>query len=287
MRGQKSAVCALCAVVVVSGLSSEASAQTPKAASGSTADAAAAPATVPAESGSFRLDIGLGLKGGLNGAWALEVPESASTRINDETKAYYPAFGLGGDIGLALDARALGIVGIETGVRLSFDNAQGYNELKDGRTDQLLIRIDQEQRTTSMRIPLLLKVGAPNGVVRPTFAFGLEFARQIDSAISYSVTEVNATEQGSVTERREARNQIEPSNYKLLSGAFGIEIDLGPVKIPIELRAQYNLDYGGEDFSQRVRVEGSGNSAVYYYNGAYQGHFGVSVGLIYDLGLLL
>jgi hypothetical protein len=239
------------------------------------------------EQGDFRLDIGVGLKGGMNGAWMLEVPENADFAFNDESKSYYSAFGLGGDIGLMVDARALGIVGIETGLRFSFDNAQGFNELKDGRTDEILIKINQEQKTTSMRIPLLLKLSTANGTVRPTFSFGLEFVRQLDTTINYDVDEITATEPESATERRVERNQIEATNYKLVSGAFGIEIDLGPVKIPIELRAQYNLDYGGESFDDRVRVEGSGGDAVYYYNGAYQGHFGINIGVIYDLGLFL
>lgn len=260
----------------------------PEAATPAKATVATRPAVEPVEPmGDFRLDIGIGVKGGLTGAWALEVPENAATSFNDESKSYYAAFGLGGDVGLMVDARALGIVGIETGLRFSFDNAEGFNELKNGSTDKILFKINQEQRTTSMRIPLLLKLSTANGTVRPTFSFGLEFVRQLDSSISYDVDEVTEIESESDTTRREERNQIETSNYKLLSGAFGIEVDLGPVKIPIELRAQYNLDYGGESFDDRVRLEGTGSDAVYYYNGAYQGHFGVNIGLIYDLGLFL
>lgn len=233
--------------------------------------------------GDFRLDISAGVKGGLNGAWALEVPENAMYRINSETKSYYPMFGLGGDFGLSVDARALGIVGLETGVKLSFDNAQGYNELNDAGSGQLLVRINQEQKTTSMRFPVLLKLSAPDGVVRPTLGLGIEFAAQTDSSITYSVDEINATEPESVTQRREERNQIEASNYKLATLTLGIEIDMGPVKVPIELRAQYNLDYGGESFEDRVRVEQpDGGQAIYYYDGAYQGHFGVTIGVLYD-----
>lgn len=247
--------------------------------------------TVPAKaqgakdnSDKFRLDVGVGVKGGLNGAWAFEVAGQGPNDIGSgESKSYYPGFGLGGDVGLALDVRALGIVGIESGFRVSFDNAEGYNELKDADSQVVLVKINQEQKTTSLRIPLLLKVGAAKGVVRPTFAVGLEFVRQTDSTISYSVDEINGRENPSTGGRREARNLIEPTNYKVVSGAFGVEIDAGPVKIPIELRAQYNLDYGGDSFAERVRVDGD----TYYYNGQYQGHFGVSVGLIYDLNLFL
>lgn len=246
--------------------------------------------TVPAatsgavdNSDKFRLDVGVGVKGGLTGAWAFEVLGQGPNPISQEKKSYYPAFGLGGDVGLALDVRALGIVGIESGFRVSFDNAEGYNELKDADSQVILVKINQEQKTTSLRIPLLLKVGAAQGIVRPTFAFGLEFVRQTDSAISYNVEEIGGREASGTSARREARNQIEPTNYKVISGAFGVEIDAGPVKIPIELRAQYNLDYGGDSFTDRVRVDGD----TYYYNGQYQGHFGVSVGLIYDLNLFL
>ena len=243
-------------------------------------------AEVPKDGG-FRLDVGIGLKGGLTGSWALEVPENNATRIGAESKSYYAGFGLGGDVGLAVDARALGIVGLETGLRVSFDNAKGYNELKAAGSQAILYTVNQEQKTSSLRIPLLLKLSTPNGTVRPTFSFGLEFVRQLDSSLSYDVVDGAASAPSDETARREARNQIETSNYKLLSGAFGIEIDLGPVKIPIEILAQYNLDYGGDSFDQRVRVEGTGGDATYYYNGAYQGHFGVNVGLIYDLGLFL
>ncbi len=230
----------------------------------------------------FRLDLTAGVKGGLNGSWALEVPENAPTRIDQQSKSYYSQFGLGGDVGLAVDVRALGIVGLETGFRFSFDNGDGYNELTQAGSDAILVRINQYQRTNSMRIPFLLKVGKPNGIVKPTFGLGVELVRQRQSTIRYDVEEINATEADDVTARREERNQIETSNYPAGTLALGIEIDTGPIKIPIELRAQYNLKYAGGSFDERVRVEGSGNDATYYYDGAYMGHFGVTIGLMYD-----
>ena len=238
----------------------------------------------PKKDTGFRLDRTAGVKGGLGGSWALEVPESATQGdpIDQQTKSYYSQFGLGGDVGLAVDVRALGIVGLETGFRFSFDNGDGYNELTQAGSDAILVRINQYQRTNSMRIPFLLKVGKPNGIVKPTFGLGIELVRQRQSTIRYDVEEINATEPDDVTTRREERNQIEPSNYPAGTLALGIEIDTGPIKIPIELRAQYNLKYAGGSFEERVRVEGSGNDATYYYDGAYMGHFGVTVGLMYD-----
>ena len=236
----------------------------------------------PKKDSGFRLDLTAGVKGGLGGSWALEVPENAQTRIDQQTKSYYSQFGLGGDVGLAVDVRALGIVGLETGLRFSFDNGDGYNELTQAGSDAILVRINQYQRTNSLRIPFLLKVGKPNGIVKPTFGLGVELVRQRQSTIRYDVEEINATEADDVTARREERNQIETSNYPAGTLALGIEIDTGPVKIPIELRAQYNLAYAGNSFSERVRVEGSGNDATYFYDGAYMGHFGVTIGLMYD-----
>ena len=242
----------------------------------------------------FRLDINVGVKGGMTGAWVFDVPAPAQSeydRISQESKAYYPAFGLGGDIGLVLDVRALGIVGIETGARFSFDNAEGYNDIKQAGSNDVLFRVTQDQSTTSLRIPLLLKLSTPDGVVRPTFAAGIEFVNQLDSAISYDVENRGGVESSSSSTRREERNQIETSSYKLVSVALGLEIDLGHVKIPIELRGQYNLDYEGENFDNRVRVEDPDpnrrNDETFFYDGAYQGHFGISIGLIYDLVLLL
>ena len=236
----------------------------------------------PKKDTGFRLDLTAGVKGGLGGSWALEVPENAPTRIDQQSKSYYSQFGLGGDVGLAVDVRALGIVGLETGFRFSFDNGDGYNELTQAGSDAILVRINQYQRTNSMRIPFLLKVGKPNGIVKPTFGLGIELVRQRQSTIRYDVEESNATEPDDVTTRREERNQIEPSNYPAGTLALGIEIDTGPIKIPIELRAQYNLKYAGGSFEERVRVDRSGADPVYYYDGAYMGHFGVTVGLMYD-----
>ncbi len=238
----------------------------------------------PKKDTGFRLDLTAGVKGGLGGSWALEVPESSvmGDTIDQQTKSYYSQFGLGGDVGLAVDVRALGIVGLETGFRFSFDNGDGYNELTQAGSDAILVRINQYQRTNSMRIPFLLKVGKPNGIVKPTFGLGIELVRQRQSTIRYDVEEINATEPDSTTAEREARNQIELSNYPAGTLALGIEIDTGPIKIPIELRAQYNLKYAGGSFEERVRVDRSGADPVYYYDGAYMGHFGVTVGLMYD-----
>ena len=82
--------------------------------------------------------------------------------------------------------------------------------------------------------------------------------------------------------RLKERNQIEPSTYVGLGATAGLEIDLGFLRIPIELRGLYNVNYN-DSFAERVKVEGNDpNNVKFTYNGMYQGHFGFSIGLLYN-----
>jgi hypothetical protein len=238
-----------------------------------------------------RLDIMAGLKGGLNGSWLTEVPEDSRVNLGGRDYIidpdYYPGFGLGGAIGIAVDVRAWGVVGIETGLTYSYDNARGWNDLKDGASGQVISRINQDQSTTSLRIPLLIKVSSPDGMVKPVLGLGFEFVRQLDSSLEYSEERRAGQLAPGELERLQNRNLIEPSNYTLGVLSLGLEIDFGPLRMPIELRAAYNLGYDSS-FDERIRTEGDNpNNARFYYNGAYQGHFGLFLGLVYDYELIL
>lgn len=247
--------------------------------------AASAQEAAAAKPEKFRLDIMGGLKGGLNGSWMTEVPQNPSGAGNDgQTKSYYPSFGLGGTVGLALDVRALGIVGLETGVHLSFDNAKGWNDINLNGVE--LTRINQEQSTTSMRVPLLVKLSSPDGTVKPVLGLGFEFVFQSDTTIDYTEEPKAGRLGDGELDRLNARNEIEASSYTLGVLSLGLEIDFGNLRMPIELRAMYNLGYG-DGFEERVRVEGAGSETKYYYNGEYQGHFGLFLGLVYDYELWL
>jgi hypothetical protein len=248
----------------------------------------AAQAAEPAKEG-FRLDLMGGLKGGLNGSWFTEIPEDSVVNIGGQDYIvdpdYYPSFGLGGAVGLALEARAWGIVGLETGVYLSFDNAKGWNDIKVNGT--VATRINQQQSSTSTRVPLMIKVGTPDGTVRPVFGLGVEFVSQTDSTINYTEEKKAGSADPQSLKALQDRNQIETSSYTLGVLSLGLEIDFGQLRMPIELRAAYNLGYD-DSFGSRVRVEGDDpNNAKFYYNGAYQGHFGLFLGLVYDYELWL
>lgn len=256
---------------------------------GSSSFAVAQESAVPATTDDkFRLDVAVGLKGGLNGSWATEVPETATYPLNDMRSIqvdpeFYPMFGLGGDVGVSIDVRALGIIGIETGVRLSFDNGEGWNDKKLANSEEVITRVYQNQATTSMRIPLLLKVSGAQGTVRPVLGLGVEFVNQIDSTVQYR----SDKDADPFLDVPQNHNKIEPSSYTTAVLGFGLEINFDRVRIPIELRAHYNIDYS-QLANDRVRATGTGNDDyVLFYDGAYMGHFNISIGFLYNFDAML
>ncbi len=243
-------------------------------------------ATPPTDPDAFRLDIAVGLKGGAAGSWALEVAEDVAIPFEDSTAEFrgdpefYPMFGMGGDVGLSVDVRALGIIGIETGFRLSFDNGEGWNDKKLANSDRVIARIFQEQTTTSFRVPLLLKLSGNEGIVRPVLGLGAEFVFQTDSSIAYRGEDRAGSADGSLTVPRR-RNKIETSAYTMVSAAFGLEVNVDQIRIPIEIRGGYNLGWSDSPGDRvRARFDESGNDEL-IYNGEFMGHFGVSIGVLY------
>ena len=233
-----------------------------------------------------QLEIAIGVKGGMNGSWTQEVPEDSRFKVNNQEYVvdpeYYPLFGLGGDIGLALEVRAWSLLTLETGLKVSFDNGEGWNDKKSAGSGTVITRITQKQTTQSWRIPLMLKIGGTSGLVRPFFGVGAEFIIQSQSNIEYTEEKRAGSLDPESLRRLKERNQIEPSTYVGLGATAGLEIDLGFLRIPIELRGLYNVNYN-DSFAERVKVEGNDpNNVKFTYNGMYQGHFGFSIGLLYN-----
>merc|ERR1711974_289634 len=86
---------------------------------------------VPAQADAFLLQFGGGIKGGLNGSVADGVEEGTALRFDDgntyvlgQGPELYPMFGIGGAIGIHAEVRALDIIGLETGLHVSFDNGK-------------------------------------------------------------------------------------------------------------------------------------------------------------------
>jgi hypothetical protein len=239
---------------------------------------------VPSQADAFLLQFGGGIKGGLNGSVANGVDEGSALRFDDgnsytlqQGPELYPMFGIGGAIGMHAEVRALDIIGIETGLHVSFDNGNGW---EDKNVNGVRVgRINQEQRTTSLRVPLILKASIP-GFVRPTFGLGAEFVFQQSSELTYSSSAFDTTSY-------DQTYTVSESNYTLLMLTLGLEIDVDPMRIPIELRLGYNPSFSG-DPDGRAEGNGSPNSGAFQidYKGQYQAHFALMTGIIYDFDIL-
>lgn len=237
----------------------------------------------PASAFGFELDIAGGVKGGMNGSAVRGVPEGDPFQISGveytipQGPDFYAMFGIGGGVGGFLEIRALDIVGIETGLHVSYDNGDGWED-KNAPNGTKIGRVYQEQRTVSHRIPIMLKASVP-GFVRPTFGFGLELVNQKKSEFTYrsDVFDVSLFND---------KHQIEPSKYTVLAFSFAIEIDLGPVRVPIELRGGYNTAFR-KDLDERVEATGSPSYPDFVYDGRYEGHFALYTGILYSYDLEL
>lgn len=240
---------------------------------------------VPAQADAFLLTFGGGLKGGLTGSAAQGAGKHDSIQATNggeyvlNPNGLYPMVGVGGAFGLVLEVRAMDFIGLETGFYYSRDNGSGWNDFLDGGGNKLT-RIHQEQATTAYHIPLLLKGSIPGPLLRPFLGVGVEFVRQSSSELTYS-EDTNTT----MATQLQARNTIVTSNYTVLLATLGMDIKLGPVRIPIELRAGYNLGFD-KKLSERATFE-AGNPGKLTYNGKYQGHVGLFTGFLYDFDLLL
>lgn len=243
------------------------------------------------DSDSFdRIDLTIGVKGGVSGSWVSEeVPDDMtynkdgqSVRVSDAD--LFPLFGLGGAVGLSVDARYAGIVGIESGFSLSFDNGEGWTD-KNASNGSTIARIYQQQQTTSLRVPLLLKLSTGTGTVRPVFGVGVEFVTQIDSRLDYR-SENRAGDGDAAAMQLDETYKIVPTNYMVAKGVLGMEINFDMVRIPIEISGMYNpsfentLDYRLDNLT----LDGSTYTAD--YRGEYEGHFGISIGVLFNYGLL-
>lgn len=241
--------------------------------------------TVPAQADAFLLTFSGGLKGGVTGSAAQgagktdSIQDTAGNNYILSPNGLYPMFGAGGAFGMVLETRAMDIIGIETGFYYSRDNGSGWNDFTDGGGNKIT-RISQEQATTSYHIPLLLKANIPGKLLRPFLGVGVEFVRQSASTLTY-------TEDGnsSVALQLQARNQIETSNYSVLLATIGMELKFGEFRVPLEIRAGYNLGFD-KALSKRATYE-TGNPGKLTYNGEYQGHIGLYTGFLYAFDLLL
>ncbi len=238
--------------------------------------------SIPANASAFGLTLSGGVKGGLSGAAVRGVPEGDPYEINGveysqaQGPDMYGMFGLGGGVGGFLEVRALDIVGLEFGVFQSWDNGNGWEDKNDAN-GRNIGRVTQEQRTRAIHIPIMVKASVP-GLIRPTFGLGLELVNQQKSTYSYRADVFDVTSLNN-------RYSIITSKYTLFAFSFGLEIDLGQIRIPIELRGGYNTSFK-KNLQERASASGSPNLPSFEYDGKYEGHFGIFTGIVYQHDLI-
>ena len=235
-----------------------------------------------AEGTPFSLTVSGGVKGGLSGSTARGVPEGDPYEIDGNEYSIaqgpdlYPMFGLGGGVGGFLELRAIDIVGVEFGVFQSWDNGDGWED-KNDMFGNVIGRFNQEQRTRALHIPIMAKASIP-GFVRPTFGLGVELVKQQKSTLTYRSDNL-------ITDQLNDHYTITTSNYALLAFSFALEIDLGSIRIPIELRGGYNTGFK-KDLKERATASGNFRNPDFEYDGKYEGHFGLFTGVVYQHNFL-
>jgi hypothetical protein len=238
-----------------------------------------------------RLDLTIGVKGGVSGAFNTEeVPDSMayekdgqSVRVSDAD--IFPLFGLGGNVGLSVDARYAGIVGIETGFSLSFDNGEGWTD-KNAANGTTIARIYMNQETTSLRVPLLLKLSTGTGTVRPVFGVGVEFVNQIDSRVTYRSENRAGDGDAAAQQLTDTYNAV-PTNYMVAKGVLGMELNFDMVRIPIEIGGMYNPTFENTLNYRLDNLElATDGTYTADYRGEYEGHFTITIGVLFNYGLM-
>ena len=221
------------------------------------------------------------------------------TTPQSEDTGIYGQFGAGPAIGGFVEFRVLELVGTELGLYWSQDNTTGWEDKSIEGVDQG--RVYHDLKVGALHVPLLAKVAGKKGPIKPFFGFGAEFVFQTKAEIDYRADpDSNSghtenfvdgatynTDDGRVTiPGFDDRIEAEPQNYVVLQTTFGIEIDLGEVRIPVEIRAGWNPSYGKKDFDERMETERRDDDQFFnfIYQAAPLGHVGIFTGVAYDFG---
>lgn len=183
--------------------------------------------------------LGAGVMGAAGANW-ISKPSNASVS--------YPGFaGFTAGGGLMLEARALGLVGVEVDLYRADNHGEG--DLTAGSTTATL-KIGQP----ALHVPILLKVVVPTGIVRPFVVFGPELVFPGTSDFSASPSGAFAT-----------RATVSADSYTMWTGGLGLEIKL-PLPM-IDLRIPVGLRFGlnpalGDTLDKRAEIRGTSGNVV-------------------------
>src|SRR5690554_3384877 len=237
-------------------------------------------------------DLLVGIKGGVTGSATSEVPKLSQAqqiqyRQPTDDTGFYPGFGIGPGVGLSVEARLLGMIGLETGLYYMGDHLTGWQDKSVNGVEQG--RVTMEHEVSALHVPLLIKGVVPTAGIKPFLGLGVEFVFQQSSSLEYRSDSkgANGNWVADHAEIFNTRNHTTEASYVMLQLTTGVEIDLGIVRVPIEIRAGYNLGWD-DSFDARVEAEAGGPTAyTFTSNGENMAHFGIFTGVVYDYDLLL
>ena len=208
----------------------------------------------------YGVDLKLGLRAEVGANW---LPSPTDLGSRDTVRPYDTFVGMGGGFGLALQVRALDIIGLELGWLRTFDTAsaiitvEGINSVRC-EPGQSCPSAEVEARLSHQadHIPLLIQLSLPSGLARPFANVGLDFvvkrhARELELVERDTWPEnldpvedadlIGAWEQSS-----EARylfdggiNRDRRGAYAGIVGGLGVNIAIKNIEIPIELRTTW------------------------------------------------
>lgn len=208
----------------------------------------------------YGVDLKLGLRGEVGANW---LPGPTDLDDRDTARPYDTFVGMGGGFGLAMQVRALDIVGLEIGWLRTFDTAsaiislEGINSVRCEVGDSCpSAEIEARLSHQADHIPILLQLSLPTGLARPFANVGVDFvvkrhARELELVERDTWPEnldpvEDADLIGAWEQSAEAQylfdggiNRGRRGAYAGIVGGVGVNITIKDIEIPIELRTTW------------------------------------------------
>ncbi len=236
--------------------------------------AAALLAAQPSASALPLVDVDIGVKGGVHGAYlAVESQFDnswARTLFEDDD-----AFGVGGSGGLYTQVRFLDWLGLELDLLISKD--QTTRSEKYTIAPEAYVKLEHTDWAWDMRVPVIAKLFWGLGPVSLSMGLGAEYVTPLDNGHEVEQGEtVNATvDQAQFDAFRDAMKSVSKDSLFLL-GQLELAIELGVLTIPVDLRVGRNLwqsdrfedrfDYTYEQRGNQIEVTGANIACIYSWD---------------------
>lgn len=239
----------------------------------------AAAAVIPAEEKPREFEVGAGLLFNIGGNFLTEADTQTLELDGQPTNLDYngfaggPSFGMG----IGIDARWKGLLGLEIDVLRSTDGSQTEN-------GPVVTKLTQ----TSIHVPVLLKGSIPGGIVRPNLVVGFNFIFPSSPKATMNPALLicsNVDAQGNcVGVTSEVEVGVHAESYTMFVAGLGFEFALPienvDLRIPLSLRTEFNTSTPGA-VSDRAKFTSSGNQLKIDYLSEYEYHAAITLGMLY------